>query len=126
MKKIFFAIIFTLGFLACTDNFEEANRNNFLISDAELDQDFNRLGSPFQGLLSNLFGGQVEEDLLHDNWTRMLGTPTPFVGGVNNTTYYMRWNRFWGVATITLWHHQHRLLNRQMKEAMTFSRHGPN
>lgn len=96
MKKIFFAIIFTLGFLACTDNFEEANRNNFLISDAELDQDFNRLGSPFQGLLSNLFGHQVEEDLLHDNWTRMLGTPTPFVGGVNNTTYYIRWNSFWG------------------------------
>ncbi|MCF6333961.1 MAG: SusD/RagB family nutrient-binding outer membrane lipoprotein, partial [Draconibacterium sp.] len=96
MKKIFFALILTLGFLACTDNFEEANRNHFLISDAELDQDFNRLGSPFQGLLSNLFGGQVEEDLCYDNWTRMLGTPTPFVGGVNNTTYYIRWNYFWG------------------------------
>ena len=95
MKKIFLAIILTLGFFACTDNFEEANRNQFLISDAELDQDFNRLGSPFQGLLSNLFGHQIEEDLCHDNWTRMLGTPTPFVGGVNNTTYYMRWNTYW-------------------------------
>lgn len=96
MKKIFFAIILTLGFLACTDNFEEANRNHFLISDTELDQDFNRLGSPFQGLLSNLFGHQIEEDLCYDNWTRMLGTPTPFVGGVNNTTYYIRWNSYWG------------------------------
>lgn len=96
MKKIFFAIILTLGFLACTDNFEEANRDQFLISDTELDQDFNRLGSPFQGLLSNLFGHQIEEDLCYDNWTRMLGTPTPFVGGVNNTTYYIRWNSYWG------------------------------
>jgi len=96
MKKIFFAIILTLAVFACTDNFEEANRNNYLISDEELDQDFNRLGSPFQSLLSNQFGGQVEEDLCHDNWTRMLGTPTPFVGGVNNTTYYVRWNYYWG------------------------------
>ncbi|TNF43802.1 MAG: SusD/RagB family nutrient-binding outer membrane lipoprotein [Bacteroidetes bacterium] len=96
MKKIFFAIMLTLGFLACTDNFEEANRDHYLISDQELDQDFNRLGSPFQGLLSNLFGHQIEEDLCHDNWVRHLGTPTPFVGGVNNTTYYMRWNSYWG------------------------------
>jgi len=96
MKKIFFAIILTLGFLACTDNFEDANRNHYLISDEELEQDFNLLGSPFQGFLSNLFGHQIEEDLCHDNWTRMLGTPTPFVGGVNNTTYYIRWNSYWG------------------------------
>ena len=27
---------------------------------------------------------------------RNLGTPTPFVGGVNNTTYYIRWNVYWG------------------------------
>ncbi len=96
MKKIFYTIILALGFLACTDNFEEANRDHFRISDAELDQDFNRLGSPFQGLLSNLFGHQIEEDLCHDNWVRHLGTPTPFVGGVNNTTYYPRWNSYWG------------------------------
>ncbi len=95
MKKIFFAIILTFAFFACTDNFEEANRNHYRISDAELDQDNNRLGSPFQSLLRNQFGTQVEEDLCHDNWTRMLGTPTPFVGGVNNTTYYVRWNRYW-------------------------------
>lgn len=95
MKKILFVLIFTLGFLSCTKNFEEANRNHFLISDEDLNQDFNLLGSPFQSLMSNLFGHQIEEDLCHDNWTRMLGTPTPFVGGVNNTTYYIRWNVFW-------------------------------
>jgi hypothetical protein len=95
MKKIFFVFVLTLGFLACTDNFEEANMNQYLISDKELEQDFNLLGSPFQGLLSNLFGHQIEEDLVHDNFTRHLGTPTPFVGGVNNTTYYIRWNTYW-------------------------------
>lgn len=96
MKKIFFAIILSFAFFSCTDNFEEANRNHYLISDEELDQDFNRLGSPFQGLLRNQFGGQVEEDLCQDNWVRHLGTPTPFRGGVNNTTYYPRWNNYWG------------------------------
>ncbi len=95
MKKIFYTIILALGFLACTDNFEEANRNHFRISDTQLDQDFNRLGSPFKQLLQNQFGHQVEEDLLHDNWVRHVGTPTPFVGGVNNTTYVIQWNRFW-------------------------------
>lgn len=95
MKKIFFAIILTFGFFACTDNFEEANRDHYRISDAELEQDFNLLGSPFQNMLYNVFGGQVDEDLSHDNWVRHVGTPTPFVGGVNNTTYYMRWNGNW-------------------------------
>ncbi|MEZ5103953.1 MAG: SusD/RagB family nutrient-binding outer membrane lipoprotein [Draconibacterium sp.] len=92
MKKIFLVLVLTLGFFACTDNFEEANRDHFLISDEELEQDFNLLGSPFQNMLYNLFGHQVDEDLQHDNWVRHVGTPTPFVGGVNNTTYYITWN----------------------------------
>lgn len=96
MKKIFYILILTLGIFACTDNFEEANRNDFRISDEELDQDFNRLGSPFQGLLRHQFGHQIEEDLAHDNFVRHLGTPTPFVGGDNNTTYAPTWfNPFW-------------------------------
>lgn len=95
MKKIIIVLMLIAGFWACTDDFEEANRNHYLISDESLDQDFNRLGSPFQGLLSNLFGHQIEEDLVHDNFVRHLGTPTPYVGGVNNTTYYIRWNTYW-------------------------------
>lgn len=98
MKKIFFVLILTLGFFACTDNFEEANRNHYLISDEELEQDFNLLGSPFQNMLYNLFGDQIEEDLSQDSWVRHVGTPTPFVGGVNNTTYVITWNsgnRYW-------------------------------
>jgi len=38
MKKIFLVLVLTLGFFACTDNFEEANRDHFLISDEELEQ----------------------------------------------------------------------------------------
>lgn len=96
MKKIIIILLLTVGFLACTDNFEDANKDAYSISDESLDQDFNRLGSPFQSLLSNLFGHQIEEDLVHDNFVRHMGTPTPFVGGVNNTTYYIRWNSYWG------------------------------
>jgi len=96
MKKIFFIIILAFGLFACTDNFEEANRDQYRISDEQLEQDFNLLGSPFQSMLYNIFGHQIHEDLTHDNWVRHMGTPTPFVGGVNNTTYYMRWNVNWG------------------------------
>lgn len=92
MKKIFLIGILTLGFFSCTENFEDANRDQFLISDTELEQDFNLLGSPFQNMLYNMFGHQVDEDLQHDNWVRHVGCPTPFVGGVNNTTYYITWN----------------------------------
>ncbi len=98
MKKIFFTIIIALGFLACTDDFEVANTDHFRISDAELEQDFNLLGSPFQNMKYNLFGDQIEEDLSQDSWVRYVGTPTPFVGGANNTTYNITWNssnRYW-------------------------------
>ena len=50
----------------------------------------------FSGLLYNLYGGQIEEDLCQDSWMGYLNTPTPFVGNVNNTTYYIRWNAYWG------------------------------
>ena len=54
------------------------------------------LGSPFAGYLTNLFGGQIEEDLCYDSWMGYMNTPTNFVGNVNNTTYYIRWNSYWG------------------------------
>jgi hypothetical protein len=52
--------------------------------------------SAFSSMLFNLFGHQIEEDLCHDSWMGYLNTPTPFVGNVNNTTYYIRWNSYWG------------------------------
>jgi hypothetical protein len=53
------------------------------------------VGSPLSQLLFNLNGHQIEEDLCQDSWMGYLNTPTPFVGGVNNTTYYIRWNVYW-------------------------------
>ena len=83
------------GLAACTSNFVGENQNPYQISDASLKQDFNLVGSPFSGLLFNLFGHQIEEDLCYDSWMGYMNTPTDFVGNVNNTTYYIRWNVYW-------------------------------
>jgi len=96
MKKILFASLFLIALVSCTEEFEKINQNPNQISDQLLKQDFNLVGSPFSGMLLNLFGGQIEEDLLHDSWMGYMNTPTDFVGNVNNTTYYIRWNSFWG------------------------------
>lgn len=96
MKRIIFALVSLIAFAACTENFEEANRNPNQISDQQLQEDFNLVGSPFSGMFFNLNGGQIEEDLCADNWLGYMGTPTDFVGNVNNTTYSITWNSFWG------------------------------
>ncbi|MFC0773225.1 SusD/RagB family nutrient-binding outer membrane lipoprotein [Terrimonas alba] len=95
MKKIIIAILILSIAGSCTKNFESTNQDPNQISDELLKQDFNLVGSPFSGLLFNLFGHQIEEDLCHDSWMGHLQTPTPFVGNVNNTTYYVRWNVYW-------------------------------
>lgn len=96
MKKIIIALLFLVALASCTKDFEKENQNPWQISDEMLKQDFNLVGSPFSQLLFNLFGHQVEEDLCYDSWMGYMNTPTPFVGGVNNTTYYIRWNSYWG------------------------------
>lgn len=95
MKNLILIIIGCLVLSSCTRNFEEANRNPIQISDSSLTQDFNHIGSYFQGMLSNLFGDQVEENLVQDSYARHLATPTPFVGNINNTTYVITWNTYW-------------------------------
>ena len=99
MKKTIFIILSLILFSgACTKNFEEANTNPYQISDESLKQDFNFIGAYFPTMLFNLFGDQIEEDLIHDSYVRISGCPTPFVGNVNCTTYYMTWggaNAFW-------------------------------
>uniref|UniRef100_UPI003216B53A SusD/RagB family nutrient-binding outer membrane lipoprotein n=1 Tax=uncultured Draconibacterium sp. TaxID=1573823 RepID=UPI003216B53A len=97
MKKIIyiFITIFALVFSACTDNFEEINTNPYQISQESLKQDFNYVGAYFQPMFSNIFGNQVNHNLVNESFVRHLATPTPFVGGVNNTTYYIRWNGYW-------------------------------
>jgi Susd and RagB outer membrane lipoprotein len=97
MKKYHYILVTLLTFIftACTDNFLETNKNPYEISGEALEQDFNHVGSYYPSLLNNLFGDQIEDNLVHDSFVHHLATPTPFVGGVNNTTYYIRWNVYW-------------------------------
>jgi len=95
MKHIYFAVLVLILFGSCTKDFKNINKNPNQITDESLKQDFNLVGSPFSGLLFNLFGHQIEEDLCYDSWMGYMGTPTDFVGNVNNTTYYIRWNAYW-------------------------------
>lgn len=95
MRHIIFLLISLVTLAACTDNFVETNQNPNQISDELLKQDFNLVGSPFSNMIFNLNGHQIEEDLCADNWMGYMGTPTDFVGNVNNTTYYIRWNTYW-------------------------------
>lgn len=97
MKKIIYILIVALmiNMSACTDDFVELNTNPNQITDQSLRQDFNNVGAFYPPMLKNLFGHQIEHNLSHDSWVRHLATPTPFVGGINNTTYYIRWNTYW-------------------------------
>ncbi|AHF16234.1 SusD/RagB family nutrient-binding outer membrane lipoprotein [Niabella soli] len=95
MKQIIVALFCLIVLGSCTKGFETANQNPNQISDELLKQDFNLVGSPISGMVFNLNGHQIEEDLCYDNWMGYMGTPTDFVGNVNNTTYYIRWNSYW-------------------------------
>jgi hypothetical protein len=99
MKQLFIASIILIAFGSCTKDFQATNQNPNQISDEMLKQDFNLVGSPFSGMLYELHGNQgsqTQEDLCYDSWMGYMNTPTDFVGNVNNTTYYIRWNGYWG------------------------------
>lgn len=81
--------------VGCTDKFESTNTDPYQISEESLQQDFNQIGSYYPTMLSNIFGQQIEHNLINDSYARHLATPTPFVGGINNTTYYITWNTYW-------------------------------
>ncbi len=96
MKKVLF--IFLAGLIvlnSCTDGFEEANINPYEVTDEDLVQDHNDIGSFYPNLLANIFGHQIEENLIAESFCNYMATPTPFVSGVNNTTYYITWNTYW-------------------------------
>lgn len=97
MKKLLYAISLVLVLGACTEDFEETNTNPYEITGESLTQDFNDVGAFFPNMLKNLYGIQIDHNLTNDSFARHLATPTPFVAGVNNTTYYLRWNRYWDV-----------------------------
>ncbi len=95
MKQILIGLFVLIIFGSCTKDFVSTNQDPNQISDQLLKQDFNLVGSPFSGMIFNLNGHQIEEDLCYDSWMGYMNTPTDFVGNVNNTTYYMRWNVYW-------------------------------
>ena len=96
MKKAISLMVLALLMVACTEKFDEMNTNPYKVTNESLKQDFNHVGAYFSSMLANLQGHQIEEDLLTDSYVRHVGTPTPFVGNRNNTTYYVTWNSFWG------------------------------
>lgn len=95
MKKLIYLIVLVFAFSACTDNFEETNTNPYQISGESLKQDFNHVGAFYSSMLSQIFGNQVDHNLANVTFSQHLATPTPFTGGINNTTYYIRWNGYW-------------------------------
>ncbi len=101
MKKYIYILLVALAILpnACTDNFEEANINPVQISQESLQQDFNHIGSYYPSMLSWVVGytwwHQVYQNLSSDSWVRYLAPPTPFAGGINNTTYSITWKHFY-------------------------------
>jgi hypothetical protein len=97
MKKniYIFTTILTLILCSCTDNFDETNTHPYQISSESLQQNLNHVGAFYQYMLSNIFGDQVEHNLANESFVRHLATPSLFGGGVNNTTYYILWNRYW-------------------------------
>ncbi len=95
MKQIIIALICLIMLGSCTKDFVKTNQDPNQISDELLKQDFNLVGSPFSGMIFNLNGHQIEEDLCYDSWMGYMNTGTDFVGNVNNTTYYIRWNVYW-------------------------------
>src|SRR5574338_628629 len=96
MKQIIIALLMVTVLASCTKDFVATNQDPNQISNELLKQDFNLVGSHIAGMLYNLNGGQIEEDLCQDSWMGYMNTGTPFVGNINNTTYYIRWNSYWG------------------------------
>jgi hypothetical protein len=95
MKNLIYLIAIVFALNACTDDFEETNTNPYEITTESLKQDFNHVGSFFPTMFSQIFGNQIDHNLTNVTFAEHLATPTPFVGGINNTTYYIRWNGYW-------------------------------
>jgi hypothetical protein len=96
-KNIFYILLIGLITLySCTDDFAELNTNPNQITTESLKQNFNHVGAYFPSMLKAISGNQVMHNLNNDSWVRHYATPTPFVGGINNTTYYPRWiHQYW-------------------------------
>ncbi len=95
MKKLILAILVLISVSSCTSDFVTENQNPYTLSKEMLLQDNNLFGAPFPGMLANLSGYQVDDNLLNDCYARQMATGSPFASGINNTTYFPTWNTFW-------------------------------
>ncbi|KAB7531152.1 SusD/RagB family nutrient-binding outer membrane lipoprotein [Flagellimonas olearia] len=96
MKKFLYLLTLVAAFSSCTENFEETNTNPYEISNESLKQDFNHVGAFFPSMLNSIFGNQIDHNLTNVSYAQHLAQPSVFTGNVNNTTYYIRWNGYWG------------------------------
>ncbi len=103
--------VLPLGFLAvagslllgsCTKNFEQFNTDPYGLSNQDLAVDFKLLGTPLQQVQQNIYvvtpawNTQLQQNLIADIFSNYMGTPTPFAGNQNNSTYSLvaGWNTY--------------------------------
>ncbi|WP_300978196.1 RagB/SusD family nutrient uptake outer membrane protein [Flavobacterium sp.] len=83
---------------SCTGDFDEINTNKYGFSDEALKQDNNNIKLLYAPVYNNIMPDvhwqyQLAQNLSGDIWGGYNGIPTPFGGGVNNSTYAI--NRGW-------------------------------
>ena len=100
MKKIIFTMMIALLLGACTNQFKDENTNPYQISNESLKQDFNNVGSYYPAMMSQnnagFYGDQISENLSYESYTRHMASASSFASNINNTTYFITWNSFWG------------------------------
>ncbi|MCG6190055.1 SusD/RagB family nutrient-binding outer membrane lipoprotein [Maribellus maritimus] len=97
MKNILYIFIATLLFTACTDGWEDLNENPLQLTESDLTIDYNNIGSFYSSMFYQIFAHQTSENLVSEEYSMHLSTPTIFNGGLNNTTYYITYNNdYWG------------------------------
>lgn len=100
LNKIKTTVLCTSLVLAasCTGDYNDINTNKYGITNADLTQDNNNIKLLFAPVNNNVVPSvhweyQLAQSLSGDIWGGYNGIPTPFGGGVNNSTYSL--NRGW-------------------------------
>ncbi|OXA80274.1 Susd and RagB outer membrane lipoprotein [Flavobacterium aquidurense] len=110
-----------LTVVGCTDNFDDINTNKNGITPVDFEQDFNHIKGGFSPMFNNiqilnppdLY--QLQQGLNSDVWSGYMASPTPFAGGINNTTYSLvdNWNGVsWETAYKTIMYNANDIANK--------------
>jgi hypothetical protein len=98
-----FALVLVIT--SCSD-LEQYNKNDRNISEAQLEVDFQHVGSKYKPIFESIYqytpawSYQLQQNLNADVYSGYMTNPRPFVAGSNNTTYALvsGWNNFiWSV-----------------------------